>query len=94
MDPDDAQAHANIGTAYKELKLVDIAVEHFQQSISLAPKNPSTHNNLGNMYKELGQLNSAIECYKQALALHPGYPEACHNLGSALLLSGRYAEAD
>ena len=45
------------------------------------------------MFKELGQLNNAIGCYEQALGINPGFPEAFHNLGSALLLSGRYAEA-
>ena len=82
--PDDAQAHSNLGLALKDLGRHQEAVTHFQQALLFSPGNPKILNNLGNVYRELGRLDKAITSYQQALAIRPAYEEANHNLAVAL----------
>jgi tetratricopeptide (TPR) repeat protein len=91
--PDDAQAHANLGLALKDLNRPEDAARHFHESLKLVPNNPKVYNNLGSIYMTLGRINDAITCFQQALAIQPSYPEVHHNLGSALLYLQRYPEA-
>lgn len=89
-DPADAQAHANIGLAYKDLGKAGKAAEHLQESVRLDGRNPVALNNLGNMLRLLDQPHGAIRAYDRALRLQPGFAECWSNLAAALNESGQY----
>jgi Tfp pilus assembly protein PilF/quercetin dioxygenase-like cupin family protein len=93
ISPDDAQAHSNLGIAYRNLNQLQQAAEHFHKSIKLAPKNPGPFNNLGGVYMVLGHYKGAAMCFKQALAIQPGLADVHFNLGNALLQLQEYDEA-
>ena len=89
-DPTDAQAHANIGLAYKDLGMAGKAAGHLRESVRLVPGNPVVFNNLGNVLRLLDQPHEAIRAYDRALRLQPGFAECWSNLAAALNESGQY----
>ncbi|MGI9202477.1 MAG: tetratricopeptide repeat protein [Woeseiaceae bacterium] len=91
--PDDAQAHANLALALKDLGRTDDAARHFHESLKLVPTNPRVYNNLGGLYVEARRVKDAIKCYEQALAIQPAFAEGHYNLGNAFMLLHRYNEA-
>jgi tetratricopeptide (TPR) repeat protein len=93
IKPDDAQAHANIGFALKQLDRFTEAASHFRQVLTLTPDDATSHLDLGNVYTELGQATEAVACYQQAVTIRPDYAEAHQNLGSAFLQLHKFAEA-
>ena len=93
VSPKDAQAHANLGIAYRNLNQLDAAARHFQASLKLAPGNAVPCNNLGGVYMALGHFHEAATCFKQALAIQPGLADVHFNLGNALIQLQQYDEA-
>jgi tetratricopeptide (TPR) repeat protein len=95
ISPDDAQAHSNLGIAYRNLNQLQKAAEHFHASIRLAPKKPGPFNNLGGVYMVLGHFQGAAMCFKQALAIQlklQEYDEAIRNLEHCLKLRPDFVE--
>lgn len=67
VDKQDAETHYNLGIAYKEMGLIDEAINEFTTS-SLSPdKKPDSLIMLGMSYMGKGLPGKAIEMYKQAL---------------------------
>jgi len=93
VSPKDAQAHANLGIAYRNLNQLDAAARHLQASLKLAPGNAVPCNNLGGVYMALGHFHEAATCFKQALAIQPGLADVHFNLGNALIQLQQYDEA-
>lgn len=91
--PKDAQAHANLGLAYRNLNQLEAAARHFRESLKLQPGNAGPCNNLGGVYMALGHFNEAAICFKQALAIQPGLADVHFNLGNALIQLRQYNEA-
>jgi tetratricopeptide (TPR) repeat protein len=92
IDPDDAKAHYNLGTAYDELGKYEDAIVSYKQALMINPDDASTHYNLGLAYYNLGKYEEAIESYKQAIRIDPDYADAHNNLGFAYQKSGKYQE--
>lgn len=57
LDPDDAKAHTNLGTALNEQGKTDEAIESFRRAIELDPKNLMASANLANVYAKLEQID-------------------------------------
>ena len=68
-NPDDADAHDNLGYTYYELGKYKEAIESCKQAIRIDPDFANAHNNLGIAYHELGKYKEAIESYKQAIRI-------------------------
>lgn len=81
---EDAQTHANIALAYKDLGQFARAADHFQRSLRLNPQAPVVLNNLGNVLRLLERPAEAVANYEAALRLQPGYAECWSNLAAAL----------
>jgi tetratricopeptide (TPR) repeat protein len=81
------------GYAHQEHGELDAAIESYEESLALAPRQPQVHNNLGNAYKDLGRLADAITSYREAISMDRGYAEAHLNLGNALQQTGEIAQA-
>jgi len=93
VSPQDAQAHANLGIAYRNLNQLEAAARHFRESLKLEPGNAAPCNNLGGVYMALGHFQEAATCFKQALAIQPGLADVHFNLGNALVQLQQYEEA-
>jgi tetratricopeptide (TPR) repeat protein len=77
---EDFETHYNMGTAYKEMDLLDEAVQEFQTSVALVKPNDGTSrylqccNMLGHCFVQKGLPEAAIMWFKKGLAA-PGHSE-------------------
>jgi len=83
-DSDNAQAHYNLGMAYKELDRLNDAASHFRRATELTPQNAEAHNALGSVLRAQGRPDQAVACYEKALALQPAHAGIRRNFGCAL----------
>ena len=94
LDPQDAEAHSNLGVILKELGRLDEAEASCRKAITLKPHYAEAQYNLGNTLKELGKLDEAEASYIKAITLKPHYAEANNNLGNILKELDRLNEAE
>lgn len=77
---EDYETHYNMGTAYKEMDLMDEAIQEFQTSASLVKPNDGTSrylqccNMLGHCFIQKGMPDAAVLWFKKGLAA-PGHSE-------------------
>jgi Flp pilus assembly protein TadD len=92
-DPNDAEAHFNLGVNYSTLGEFSKAVHHYQEAARLDPKNTWVRNNLGSVYRTVGRTGDAIAQYMEAIRLNPNDAKAHNNLGYVFLMQGKLAQA-
>lgn len=92
LKPDYANAHYNLGIAYKDQDRFDEAIQCYSQALKLKPDYAEAHTNLGNIWQELGDLTRAVAAYEKAIAYQPEHPAANKNLSMAWLLQGNYRQ--
>ena len=66
-DPQDAQAHLNLGSGYYVVHDWDAAFREFQQAAALAPSLDHTHYYLGVLYAKRGDQEQARQEFDQVL---------------------------
>lgn len=100
INPDDAEAHLNLGLAFERLDQRPRAIGEYRLSLKLKPSIPEAHYCLGNALIAEGRLPEAIGELGRALQLRPDYGAAKENLASArnnygvgLAGAGRWEEA-
>jgi tetratricopeptide (TPR) repeat protein len=93
LSPDDAEAHANLGNAFKDIGQFESAADSYRRALQLNSRSAMAHNNLGAALQSLGQINAAVASYRRALELSPDFAEAYNNLGNALQALGQHAAA-
>lgn len=100
LDPDNVDAHYNLGTLYEDIQ--DLKQAETQYLIAIRGDFPEAYNNLARLYLEsLGpNLNKAVALLNQGLKLadeQQSYPETKYslykNLGWALFQQEQYASA-
>ena len=64
--PDYAEAHNNLGTAFKDQGKLDEAILCYRRALELKPGFAEAHNNLGNTLTCQGRLVEAVACYRRA----------------------------
>ena len=62
--PDDADAHNNLGYAYRYSGKYEEAIESLKQAIRIDPDDADAHYNLGDAYLQLNDRGSALEQYE------------------------------
>ncbi|MEJ2206396.1 MAG: tetratricopeptide repeat protein, partial [Gemmatimonadota bacterium] len=67
LDAGDVRAHYDLGTAYKEMGLLDEAVAEFQQALRASASHLPTHELLGQTFIEMGKPEAAIRSLERAL---------------------------
>lgn len=67
IDADDVRAHHDLGTAYKEMGLLDEAIAEFQQALRASPDHLPTFEVMGQTFMEMGQSAAAVRSLERAL---------------------------
>ncbi len=67
IDADDVGAHYDLGTAYKEMGLIDEAIGEFQQALRASADHLPTYEMLGQTFIEKGEFEAAIRSLTRAL---------------------------
>jgi tetratricopeptide (TPR) repeat protein len=67
FDHSDVKAHHDLGTAYKEMGLLDEAVEKFQEALRASPVHLPTYELLGQTFMEKGEGVAAVRVLERAL---------------------------
>ncbi len=92
--PEFAEAHNNLGGAYRDLGQLGDAVTSYRRALAIKPHFALAHCNLGDAYLALGQPKEAEASCRRALGLDPLLAEAHNTLGLALRLQSRAADAE
>ena len=91
--PDYAEAHLNLGNAFKALNNNAKAINSFRTAAQLKPDFAEAYCNIGNALIDDGDLDEALACCEKAIALNPKLGDAYNNLGNAYRLKGQFEEA-
>jgi predicted O-linked N-acetylglucosamine transferase (SPINDLY family) len=82
--PNNADAHNNLGNAFKDQGKPDDAVACYQKALAIKPDFAEAHTNLGVVLTAQNRLDEAATCYRKALSLKPDFAEVHTNLGIVL----------
>ena len=93
LDPADADAHFQLGTAYKELGRFDEAAGEFTRATVLNPRDGDAFFFLGWSENQSGHYEEALKPLEQAVVLMPKDAKTRAELGYAYLKLGKQAEA-
>ncbi len=94
LDPDHAEAHANLGLLFDGKRQFDEAEACYRRALELNPRLVQTCINLGALLATRRRDAEAEETYRRALTLVPAHPGALSNLGVLLVRLNREAEAE
>lgn len=92
-NPDNAEAHFNLGMKYAGANMVPQAAESFRQATLIRPEWAEAHYMLGRMYNLLYRYRDAERALKRAVLLKSNYANAYHKLGLVHINLGQYPEA-
>lgn len=94
LDPQLADAHIWIGTAYLNLKRTEEAIVEIQEAIRLDPKSGQAHQALARAYwVGRGDFAAAIPVFERAIELNPEAGYSYLQLALLLAYEGEYARA-
>jgi tetratricopeptide (TPR) repeat protein len=67
LDSGDVRAHYDLGTAYKEMGLLEEAISSFQQALRASSDHLPTYEQMGQTFMEMGQPEAAVRTLERAL---------------------------
>lgn len=94
IDPDFAEAYANLGLLLEKKNEPDAAEKCYRRSIMLNPTYAETHLNLGVLLANLKRFNEAEMAYMQAILLKQDAPAGWSNLGVLYACTRREEDAE
>jgi tetratricopeptide (TPR) repeat protein len=86
LNPKDEIGKYNLGTAYYNREMNEVAMKRFQQAAAVATEKNEKHkafHNLGNTFMNEERYKEAVEAYKNALRNDPNDDETRYNLALA-----------
>ena len=92
--PDDAEAHGNLGNAYRAAGRPEDAVRSHRRALDIDRAHAPAHNDLGTALLDLGRVDEATASFRRAVALKPHFALAHSNLGHVLTLQNQLDEAE
>jgi predicted O-linked N-acetylglucosamine transferase (SPINDLY family) len=92
--PDYADAHSNLGNAFREMGRLDEAEKSYRQAIAVNPGFAMAHYNLGSVLMSRSLPVEAAESFRRAITANPRLAEAHINLGNAFKEQGRLDDAE
>jgi tetratricopeptide (TPR) repeat protein len=84
IDPENADAHVNLGRLHQLRGNLKRAKQHYQKALSYLPEHQLALYNLGTLFDELEELDTALTYYNQAQAI----PDAHYNLARIFEIRG------
>jgi cytochrome c-type biogenesis protein CcmH/NrfG len=91
LDPDDPNAHLEIGLYHERRGEVEKAEEHFVEALKQDPGNPRALYSYASLYYATDDLRTAEELLVRAIAVDAGYSPALSALASIRARRGDYA---
>jgi tetratricopeptide (TPR) repeat protein len=91
--PDDAEAHYNLGTLYLRRNALVEARQYIDKALALRPDYPEAWNNLGMIEAQEGHAEQAVRNFERSLQQRPNYTVALLNLGNLYRRQGEMQEA-
>jgi tetratricopeptide (TPR) repeat protein len=91
--PDSAHGYLAYGSFLNDTGDEEGAVDQYEKSRQLDPKNPAVWNNLANYYGEHGPLTNSFIDYAKAIELNPAEPIYYQNMATTVYLYRRDAMA-
>ncbi|MGD8873502.1 MAG: tetratricopeptide repeat protein, partial [Gemmatimonadota bacterium] len=67
LDSGDVRAHYDLGTAYKEMGLLEEAISSFQQALRASADHLPTYEQMGQTFLEMGQPEAAVRTLERSL---------------------------
>lgn len=92
-NPDDDDAHLQLGRALESLGQVPEAITHLQEAARLSPTNDLPHFDLGAIFLRQGRTRRAFQEFTTVIRLNPDDDQAHNKLGILNLQEGRPEEA-
>jgi tetratricopeptide (TPR) repeat protein len=89
--PDSAHGYLAYGSFLNDIGEEESAVDQYEKSRQVDPKNPAVWNNLANYYGEHGPLTNAFIDYAKAIELNPAEPIYYQNMATTVYLYRRDA---
>ena len=89
LDPENADAHVNLGRLYQLEGDINQAKRHYGQAMTVAGEHQLAHYNLGTVFDELDEFEQAAEHYRIASDV----PDAHYNLARIFRLRGDQVSA-
>jgi tetratricopeptide (TPR) repeat protein len=80
---DVAQMHINLGSVYRDLGELELALASYRRAVTLNPLSANAHKNVGVIHKRLDNCEEAIYELTQAVNLNPQQLDAVSNLAIA-----------
>jgi hypothetical protein len=77
------------GNHFFQKNQFEIAIQKFQESLSIQPENIDVLFNLGLSYLQSDQTDEAIGCFKQIVTMDPNHEQSYNNLGIAYKKLGK-----
>ncbi|PIQ99608.1 MAG: hypothetical protein COV66_10670 [Nitrospinae bacterium CG11_big_fil_rev_8_21_14_0_20_45_15] len=93
LDPNNLQAHLDLGWLYKKNDRLQDAVVEFKEVLRIDPDSAQTHFDLAQTYKKLGLLQEAAVEFKEALRIDPNNAQTRYNLAQTYKELDRLQEA-
>ena len=93
LNPDDANAFNNRGTAKSGLGRHDDALADYEEALRLNPDDAEVYGNRGAAKSGLGRHDKALADFDEAIRLKPDFAEAFNNRGNAKNALGRHEDA-
>ena len=91
--PGNAQAHAELGSAYLIGEEYDSSILHFKRAIELDTERISAITNLGTLYSMQGKFRESIPYFKKSVALEPVDTQSWFNLAISYMQIQNYDSA-
>ena len=89
IKPDLAEAHHNLGIAYRDLRRLEDAEWHLLRALQITPDLPDGHHNLGIVLVRQGRLHDGIAHLERAVELRPDHAAARRDLEEARRIRDR-----
>ena len=75
-NPNDAEAHANLGAVYQKKNNFQEALKQYEKAETLNPSNITTRLNIGTLYQAQKEYETAIAAYDTIIAVNPNHLQA------------------
>ena len=89
----DALFYSNLAEMYRQLKMIELSIQHGEKAVICDPNSATALSNLGIAYYDAKQYEKAEDCHKRALVINPTLRYSLNNMGSIYQSLGKTQQA-